>query len=66
MTGNVTGMVNDTEDEDFYHRNIRFDNNTYRLSSLGGRFFAWAGEQVNRAAWVQRFGHDRSGRFLGN
>jgi parallel beta-helix repeat protein len=66
MTDNVTGMVNDTEDEDFYHRNIRFDNNTYRLSSLDGGFFAWAGEQVNRAAWVQRFGHDRSGRFLGN
>ena len=35
MTQNVTGMVNDTEDDGFYSRNIRFDNNTYRLATPG-------------------------------
>ena len=64
MTQNVTGMVNDTEDDGFYSRNIRFDNNTYRLARLDGEFFAWAGDNVTRTTWTQRIGHDRTGKFL--
>jgi Right handed beta helix region len=64
MTQNVTGMVSDTGDDGFYRRNIRFDNNTYRLASLDGEFFAWAGDDVTRTTWTQRIGHDRTSKFL--
>jgi parallel beta-helix repeat protein len=65
MSGNVTGMVNDTGDESVYGRNIRFRHNTYRLRWPEGRFFAWRGEDWDRHAWTRRFGHDTTGSFQG-
>jgi Right handed beta helix region len=64
MTDNVTGMVNDNGDDSLYARNIRFTNNTYRLASENGRYFAWAGDNVTRTTWTQAIGHDRTGKFL--
>jgi hypothetical protein len=64
MTDNVTGMVNDNGDDSLYRRNIRFNNNTYRLADKDGRYFAWAGDHVTRRTWTERIGHDRTGKFL--
>ncbi len=64
MTDNVTGMVSDDGNDSLHSRNIRFSNNTYRLPSLDGEFFAWAGDNVARTTWTQRIGHDRTGKFL--
>jgi Right handed beta helix region len=64
MTDNVTGMVSDNGDGSLQSRNIRFSNNTYRLANEDGRYFAWAGEEVNRTTWTQTIGHDRTGKFL--
>jgi parallel beta-helix repeat protein len=66
MPGNVTGMVNDTGDDSFYDRDIRFRHNTYRLPSPDGRFFTWRGDRWDSDAWTRRFGHDTNGSFLGS
>jgi hypothetical protein len=64
MSSNVTGMVNDTGDETFYGRDIRFQHNTYRLGTPDGRFFTWRGGTWDPDAWTRRFGHDTTGSFL--
>jgi hypothetical protein len=65
MSRNVTGMVNDTGDDSFYNRNIRFRDNTYRLPSPDGRFFTWLGDRWDSDGWTRRFGHDSTGSFVG-
>jgi parallel beta-helix repeat protein len=64
MSGNVTGMVNDTGDDSIYDRNIRFRDNTYRLPSPDARFFTWRGDRLDSDGWTRRFGHDTGGSFL--
>jgi parallel beta-helix repeat protein len=64
MIDNATGMVNDDGDDSLYSRNIRFDNNTYRLANEDGQYFAWAGDLVPRTTWTQVIGHDTTGKFL--
>jgi hypothetical protein len=66
MSENVTGMVNDTGDDSYYDRNIKFQHNTYRLPSPDGPFFTWQGDRWARNEWTRRFGHDTDGSFLGS
>jgi len=64
MTANVTGMVNDHGDDSLHSRNIRFNNNTYRLTHINGRYFAWAGANVTKTTWTQAIGQDTTAKFL--
>jgi hypothetical protein len=64
MAQGVTGMVNDTGDNRFYGRDIRFEDNRYRLSPQKGRFFAWMDGVWDFATWKQRFGQDRRSQVL--
>lgn len=61
--GQTTGAVEDTDDPGIFTRNDnRFDDNTYCLPSVTGRYFSWAGEDLSWNRWRRiGDGHDLAG-----
>ena len=66
MAGQMTGAVEDRGRLDiFTSRNIRFDSNTYRLSSLTDPHFFWNDDDLDWTDWRSGTGtHDVNGQAL--
>ena len=64
MLEGVTGLVDETGNDAYYtSKGNVFDDNTYRLDSLGADRFVWTGRWASPIAWYQwlSFGNDSSG-----
>ena len=59
----LTGQVDDTTSGASYGHNIRFHDNTYRLTSPDAEAFAWQGAAWDPLTWQQRFDQDASSTF---
>ena len=59
----MTGQVDDTTSGASYGHNIRFHDNTYRLTSPDAEAFAWQGAAWDPLTWQQRFAQDASSTF---
>jgi Right handed beta helix region len=62
FAGQTTGAVQDQQDPAvFTTSHLRFDANTYYVSSLTSPHFAWANSDVDWSRW-RRYGNDRASR----